>query len=99
MATDFSLLDTELPPPVDCTPEKAIRTAIGEIVSFEDIVAGGGGGGSLPDHQEWSELSRVTTNIILPEDVCENFSIILQRIDSITFGMGDKTLKLNLTGW
>jgi hypothetical protein len=100
--TDFDLLDTELPPPVVCVPEKKIRTAAGTIVSFEEIVeggGGGGGGGDLPQHQEWTELSRVTTEIILPEDQCECFSVVIQRVDVITFGMGDKTLKLNLTGW
>ncbi len=100
MATDFDDLDNQLPPPVECTPGKEIRNVDDEIVSYEDIVTGGGGGGGgLPDDQEWSELSREVTNIILPEDACETFSIVLQRIDVITFGMGAKTLKLNLTGW
>ena len=56
--TDFDLIDTELPPPVECEPAKKIRTVAGTIVSFDDI-GGGGGGGDLPQHQVWSELSRV----------------------------------------
>ena len=93
--SDWDSLDTTLPTIEECV--HVAKTSDGDK-TFAELVEESGITG-LPDDQEWTETARTTTSVTLPETACEAYSIVLENVDTITFAMGTKTLKLNLAGW
>jgi len=90
----WEYLDEELPPPVECEP--TVRTSDGEM-TFSEL--GVEIGGTLPKDQIWTKISRESHEIHYPETAIPEFDIVVEKIDTVTFAMGDKTLKLIFTGW
>lgn len=87
--TDWASLDTTLPTATTC--EVTVRTSDGEK-TIDEL-------GGLPAAQEWTETTRTETNILVsgPND---DYSIVMYRVDDVTFELDSdtsKTLKLAFT--
>jgi len=100
MATDFDLLDTELPPPVTC--ETGFQRPDGTFVPDSEMPGGGsgpGGGGYIEG--TWTETARTTEDYIV-SDVENTFSVIISKVTSIDFTQDQegtlRTFRLELTG-